>query len=125
MRSEVAGSGCFCAHRIMNDRMWTATVIRLFALIKGLLDVISLVTSGAASTEPQTARPRLTGGGTRTLELRVPPAAADDQHGAEADGQLGGVAGDQDVPRAREAAAGGDGLPKRTPHPLGEDARQR
>jgi hypothetical protein len=37
MRSEVAGSGCLCPHRIMNDRMWTATVIRLLALTKGLL----------------------------------------------------------------------------------------
>jgi hypothetical protein len=35
----------------MNDRMWTATVIRLLALITRLLDVISLVTSGAASRE--------------------------------------------------------------------------
>jgi hypothetical protein len=45
MGSEVAGAGYFRSHRIMNDRMWTATVIRLLALIKGLLDVINLVTS--------------------------------------------------------------------------------
>jgi hypothetical protein len=51
IRSEVAGSGHFCSHKTMNDRMWTATVIRLLALIKALLDVINVITSGAASRE--------------------------------------------------------------------------
>ena len=37
----------------MNDRMWTATVIRLLALIKELLYVTSIVTTGVASRELQ------------------------------------------------------------------------
>jgi len=100
----------------MNDRMWTATVIRLLALIKGLLYVTSIVTSGTASRELRASEiDRRRYADFRAADLA---SAADDQHGVF--GQDGfnsetrhrGFVGGKDVAFAGQAMADGSAVPK-------------